>query len=88
MTNRSPWPGPTGVTSITIGKFPKDLSKCKIYSLEEFMELKNVIKFPTKAQRRSYKKKLFSLRTTIDIIIVATGVLLADFVLWVIRVIK
>jgi len=49
---------------------------------------KNVIKFPTKAQRRSYKKKLFSLGTTIDIIVVALGVLLADFILWIIKVVK
>lgn len=50
--------------------------------------LKNVIKFPTKAQRRSYRKKLFSLKTTVEIFIVTFGVLLAEFVLWVIRVIK
>lgn len=49
--------------------------------------LKNVIKFPTKAQRRAYKKKLFSLRTTIDIIVVAVGVLLADLILWLLRVV-
>jgi hypothetical protein len=47
--------------------------------------LSNIIKFPTKAQRRSYKKKLFSLRTTIDIIVVAVGVLLADLILWIIQ---
>ena len=47
--------------------------------------LKNVIKFPTKAQRRSYRKNLFSLKTTIDIIVVALGVLLADLVLWIVK---
>lgn len=48
--------------------------------------LKNVIKFPTKAQRRNYRKKLFSLGTTIDVIVVTLGVLLAEFVLWAIKV--
>lgn len=43
--------------------------------------LAKILKFPTKAQRRSYKKKLFSLKTTIDIIVVAVGVLLAEVVL-------
>jgi hypothetical protein len=46
--------------------------------------LQKILKFPTKAQRRRYKKKLFSLHTTIDIIVVAVGVLLADFILWLI----
>lgn len=44
-----------------------------------------ILKFPTKAQRRSYKKKLFSLKTTIDVFVVTFGVLIAEFVLWVIR---
>lgn len=49
---------------------------------------KNILKFPTKAQRRAYKKKLISIYTTIEIMVVALGVLLADLVLWLIKVIK
>lgn len=44
-----------------------------------------ILKFPTKAQRKSYKKKLFSLKTTIDILVVAAGVLLADLIVWIVR---
>lgn len=44
-------------------------------------QIGKILKFPTKAQRRSYKKKLLSLNTTIDIIVVAVGVLLAELIL-------
>lgn len=43
-----------------------------------------ILKFPTKTQRRSYKKKLFSLNTTIDILVVTFGVLLAELIKWII----
>lgn len=41
-------------------------------------KLSNIVKFPNKRTRTTYKKKLFSLYTTIDIIVVAAGVILAQ----------
>lgn len=46
--------------------------------------IQKILRFPNKAQRRRYKKKLFSLYTTIDIFVVTAGVLLAEFILWLI----
>lgn len=42
--------------------------------------MNKVLKFPTRAKRKAYKKKLFSLKSTIDILIVTIGVLLADVI--------
>lgn len=47
--------------------------------------LGKIITFPTKAQKRAYKKKLLSLKTTIDILIVAAGVLLADLIVFILK---
>ena len=49
------------------------------------METPNILKFPTKKQRRDYRKKLLSMRTAMDVTIVAAGVLLADLIVWIIK---
>jgi len=38
----------------------------------------DILKFPNKRTRTTYKKKLFSIYTTVDIIVVAVGVILAQ----------